>query len=289
MDRATANGGFPLPADSEPARTVRARHAECGTETRVRLPRVLPARAVRRVVCERCSVPFEATARDERRLLGAGLAWPRAAGRDGARRWATLALAGGLVVGGLLLIQGGDSGTPAGDPQAPAERAAEAGTAEVVDTTGGGRGDRSGDARLVSEATFTLALPAGWKRVPAEGGATFAAVAPGGEADATLWVERDAELDFATFEARSLGQLEQLAGSAEVVERTAGPTPQATIVRIAADAPAGAPRYEALLRAGPDGYWYYLATTVQPDASADALNGLELIRGSLIPEGAAGR
>ena len=40
-------------------------------------------------------------------------------------------------------------------------------------------------------------------------------------------------------------------------------------MRLAADAPPGAPAYEVTLRAsGP--YRYYLATTVQPDAPSEA-------------------
>ena len=63
------------------------------------------------------------------------------------------------------------------------------------------------------QSTFSLALPAGWHRVSAEGGATFAAAAIGGGGDATLWVERDPKLDFPAFEARSL----ELAACAEAV------------------------------------------------------------------------
>ena len=88
----------------------------------------------------------------------------------------------------------------------------------------------------------------------------------------TLWVERDAGLSFQEFEARSLDQLEALAGSARVVERVAAPTPEGTVVRLAADAPPNSPAYEVTLRAaGP--YRYYLATTVQPDASKGAVDG----------------
>ena len=42
---------------------------------------------------------------------------------------------------------------------------------------------------------------AGWKETAPSGGATFAAAAPGGEADVMLWIEQDPKLDFATFEA----------------------------------------------------------------------------------------
>ena len=62
-----------------------------------------------------------------------------------------------------------------------------------------------------------------------------------------------------------MAQLEALAGSANIVERVPAPTEEGTIVRLAADAPAGQPSYAVTLRvAGP--YRYYLATTVQPDA-----------------------
>jgi hypothetical protein len=61
------------------------------------------------------------------------------------------------------------------------------------------------------------------------------------------------------------------------------PTPEGTVVRIGAEAPPGQPVYEATLRvAGP--YRYYLGTTLQPDASAQAEDGVELIIGSLTPE-----
>ena len=76
--------------------------------------------------------------------------------------------------------------------------------------------------------------------------------------------------------------LKGLAGSARVVERVAAPTADGTIVHLAADAPAGSPQYEVTLRAGGP-YRYYLATTVQPDASDRAADGAELIHGSFQP------
>ena len=54
MDLADGNGGFPEPPAGEPVRAVRSSHLTCGTETRIRLPRQLPAEAVRRVVCDGC-------------------------------------------------------------------------------------------------------------------------------------------------------------------------------------------------------------------------------------------
>jgi hypothetical protein len=60
--RAGNNGGFPQPPAGEPHRVVRCSHPVCGTETRVRLPQALPERAIHRVVCDRCHVPFPAAA-----------------------------------------------------------------------------------------------------------------------------------------------------------------------------------------------------------------------------------
>ena len=110
------------------------------------------------------------------------------------------------------------------------------------------------------------------------------ATAPGGEADATLWIEEDPSLSFDQFVTRSRKQLEGLAGSAHEIERVAAPTPEESLVRLAADAPPGQPTYEVLLRiAGP--YRYYFATTLEPGASPEALDGVELITGSFSPEG----
>lgn len=208
--------------------------------------------------------------------------------RRSAWRLASLAVAALLVVAALNLVQGRDE-APA--PVADAASEGSVGPADdgtrVLDVTGApenGRVEAPGTAQFVSEGTYSLALPARWDRVEAQGGATFAAVAPGGAADATLWVERDPQLDFATFKARSVEQLEQLAGSARVVERATGPTREATVIRIAAEAPPAAPRYEVLLRSSGE-LWYYLATTVQPDAPSEAIEAVELLQGSLIPQG----
>ena len=83
-------------------------------------------------------------------------------------------------------------------------------------------------------------------------------------------------------QSRSLDQLRSLAGNAHVVDRVAAPTPDATVVTLAADAPAGQPQYEVTLRvAGP--FRYYLATTVESDASSDAAGGAALIHNSFVP------
>ena len=89
--------------------------------------------------------------------------------------------------------------------------------------------------------------------------------------------------DYPTFISQSLTQLETLAGSAQIVDRTPGPTPESTVVRLAADAPEGQPTYEVTLRvAGP--YRYYLATSVQPDAAPEVADEAELIFGTFTPE-----
>src|SRR5215207_2863423 len=182
------------------------------------------------------------------------------------------------------LVQGSDA--PEERPsssQAPA--GVESGGGGGAATAAGGAAEASGSsqgAELVKGASYTLALPHGWARTEADSGATFAASARHGGAEATLWVQRDPSLDFPQFEAQSLAQLRQVAGSAEVTDRTTAPTADGTLVTLAADPPAGAPTYEVTLRlAGP--YRYYLATTVEPNASRDAADGAELIHSSFVP------
>jgi len=306
-----ANGGFPEPPPGGIVRVVRAEHEACGHATRVRLPAQLAPAAVRRVVCQGCAETYdaphveevelvvpdpdatrtpvshnqamlpaalatsaaEAASAPRRRLLGLRLpappplpAWlkdPRSLGW----RLVSIPLAAAAVIGGLLLIQGDSNESPS--PFAGAVPAANESPAGQ-------------DASLVQESSFSLALPPRWKRTGATGGATFAATSPRGDADVTLWVERDPGLAFAEFETRSLKQLKSLAGSARVTERLAGSTPEGTVVRLAADAPAGSPAYEVTLRAaGP--YRYYLATTVQPDASRASVEGVGLVHGSFAP------
>lgn len=280
-----------MPPDELPARVVTSRHRACGGKTRVRLPDPVPARALRRVVCDRCAEPYETDAVTE----GDGAHEPATPGRPAApapagegrgqrlgerlraapvRRLAGLLVAAAAVVGILTLLQN-DAPAPAPDP-----------AATMPSATGENAGPNApDDAQLVTQSTFQVALPADWEETDATGGATYAAAARDGEADMSLWVERDPSLDFAGFEARSLAQLESLVGSAEVVERNPAPTPEGTSVRIAPAAPPeGAPDYEVLLRASGD-RWYYLATTVQPDAGPEARAALELIQGSFLPEG----
>ncbi len=141
----------------------------------------------------------------------------------------------------------------------------------------------SKNSELVRGSTYSVALPKGWERIEPTGDAAFAAMAADATADAQLWISEDPKLDFASFINLSMKQLESLAGSAEIIERIPGPTPETTVVRLAAEAPADQATYEVTLRAaGP--YRYYLATSVQPDASAEAAEGAELIVGSFTPE-----
>jgi hypothetical protein len=317
-----ANGGFPEPPTG-PVRVVAAHHDGCGEATCVRLPSVIPARAVKRLRCAGCEESYEtesveelgleepARARRRVRLSRAALpsltlpslglprpafampsrpsvslpSLPRLPWLDPAApfwRFATIPLAALAVIAVLMLLQRGENETsaPVDDQQASGAAPAAHGA-----SAGGKGGAASGQAELVRGASFSVALPPSWDRVRPQGGATFTVAAAGGDADATLWIERDPSLDFARFESRSLEQLRVLAGSARVVERVPAPTPDATIVRLAADAPPGQPEFEVTLRvSGP--YRYYLATTVQPDASRAAIEGAELIHGSFTPEAA---
>src|SRR5215218_5622778 len=267
-----SNGGFPEPVAGEPVRLVRCRHDACGTSTRVRVPRALPARAVRRVVCEGCRQRFVCEGVEE---VEAVVSSP------GGRLWKYLSIpvAAAAVISILILVQGSDGGPQEQPAPAPAPAPAE------VDSGGGGAAHGSGSsqgAELVKGASYTLALPNGWARTEATNGATFEASARDGGAEATLWVQRDPSLDLSQFEAQSLDRLRALAGSAHVTDRTVAPTADGTIVTLAADSPAGAPTYDVTLRLA-GAYRYYLATTVEPDASRDAADGAELIHSSFVP------
>jgi hypothetical protein len=287
VDPETTNGGFPEPPPGAPVRVVRAEHGACGAETRLRLPSQLPAAAVRRVVCQGCAQPYEAPVVEELELIdpdatsrGRLLSWLRDP-RSRTFRLASLGVGAAAVIGALALIQG-PGGSDDGDAGSPASAAA---AAEVTRDSGHQNGNAAADAAdLVRQSSFSLALPPGWQRANPPSGATFAAAGPGGEADVTLWVNRSPQLSFAEFEADSLSELRSLAGSAREVDRVTGPSAEDAIVTLAADAPAGSPRYEVTLRAsGP--YRYYLATTLQPDASAAAAGGVKLIQNSFVPTG----
>ena len=288
VDRASANGGFPVPPESESVRLVASHHDACAGETRVRLPAPLPSRAVRRVVCERCAEPYWPGRIDDlgieglsggRRLSLPSLPQP-------AWRWVSLPAAAAAVVVGLVLIQSDDDAGTAAPSPAFVQPTGDEASGRGNGNGGAGRAGVPGDARLVDESTFQLALPAGWSETAPSGGATFAAAAPEGDADVMLWIEQDPKLDFASFEARSLAQLESLAGSAGAVKRNLGPTPATTTSLLApTSAPPDAPNYEVLISGGPNDYWYYLATTSQPGAPAAALDGVKLIQGSFTPLG----
>ena len=301
-------------------RVISARHDGCSKTTRVRIPEALPARAVRRVRCSGCSQEFEtetieeleeAAGKPPRRRLPGGipgrlraalssvkmgnlptLPLQRIEPSGSAWRLLSVPAAAALVIGGLLVIQGSgsDPDSSAGAApvlQAPAGNAATpppSGIAATSATTGRGPAKHT---ELVQGSSYHLILPEGWEKVDPPGGATFAAVSADGDADVTLWIREDAKLDFLDFTERSREQLTSLTGSPpKTVEEVIAPTPEETIVRLAADAPPDAPQYGVLLRAaGP--YHYSLSSSLQPDASRDTLEELELISNSLTPEAGA--
>ena len=203
--------------------------------------------------------------------------------------WLGVPLAAAAVIAALILLQDGEDPSPTVTVGAPGTAAAPEASQAQGDgeaATGAPQGGAGGDSQFVTQPGFSLALPPGWEQTPAEGGAAFTAAAEDGTADATLWIERAPDLSFAEFETRSLEQLSSLTGNAEVVERIPAPTAAGTSVRLRADTPEGsgvsAPYDVTLRAAGP--YRYYLATSVQPDASAKAAEGADLIVGSFTPE-----
>ena len=92
-----------MPVAGEAIRLVRCRHQACGAETRVRLPGVLPAKVVRRVVCDGCRQPFECDY-----VLDGGVVAPGGLAPKLPRVWRYLSvpLAAAAVIGALRLIQG---------------------------------------------------------------------------------------------------------------------------------------------------------------------------------------
>lgn len=262
----------PANAAAAVAKPAVARPAVANPTVAKPAPQVAPPRSTRRFSIPKPSLPG---------LNPQGRIW----------RLASIPVAAIAVLGGLALLQGGGDDSPptravdsAATVEAPAAAASDGGRAEP--RAGAGKDSDSKAAKntkLVRGSSYSLALPAGWERIAASGGATFAAVAPDGVADATLWIEEDPKLDFPTFISQSLAQLEALAGSARIVERFPAPTPEDTIIRLAADAPAGQPSYEVTLRVA-GAFRYYLATSVQPDAAPEAAEGAELIAGSFTPE-----
>ena len=115
---------------------------------------------------------------------------------------------------------------PAPEPPPPAPRPPPATRAATSPQPGEPIAKASKDTEFVRESSFSLALPAGWERIEPPAGATFAAVAKDGSADATLWIKQDPKLDFPSFISQSLTQLETLAGSAQIVDRTPGADPR---------------------------------------------------------------
>jgi hypothetical protein len=288
------NGGFPSPTAGQAVRLVRARHDACGETTLIRVPRALTSRAIRLVACGHCGQEFEPgpvsdlgvlsparpTGKAHAEAAPAPLPTPAGSARPTLPEWWKAPVALAAVIGGLLLIQSLDGGVSSSPIAQTANRSAA--VAAATQSPAAAETKASPDARLVKGTNYTIALPAGWKATSPSGGATFSASAADGSADATLWVRNDPQLDFPTFEASSLAQLRSLAGAAHVAQRVSAPTPAATVVRLAADAPQGQPGYEVTLRlSGP--YRYYLSTTLQPGASADATKGVELLSNSLTP------
>jgi hypothetical protein len=248
----------------------------------VRLPRVLPAKVVRRVVCDGCREPFEcdevldmgviqpiSLARTQVRLTRTQV--PRRPFHPEGRAWRYLSVpvAAAAVIGAMTLIQG--SG---GSARQSASSAPPAALEPPFKSAAG--------PYVVDESIFALALPPGWHPTSPKNNAAFAAAPSEGGANATLWILLDPKLDLAAFESRSLAQLEALAGSAQIVDHVTAPTAEGPAVTLASNSGPGEPAHEVTLRvAGP--YRYYLATTVEPNAPREVVEGAALIHSSFVP------
>ena len=263
---------------------MRCEHDACGAQTLIRLPTALPLRAVRTVVCDGCRQPFACRRVEEveegprgggaRAGATVGGALRRPPGRLWA--WISVPIAALGVLALLTVLVGGDGDADDGPP-APAATAPGSDVAPASGTP-------------VRERGYAVTIPPGWRRSAPPEEASFAAEARDGSADATLWVSRDPGLSLGEFEAASLAQLRSAAGNARVLERAGGPSEDSTVVRLRADAPAGEGEsiaYEVTLRAS-GALRYYLATSVEPDASQRARLGAARLHESFAPEPAAG-
>ena len=226
--------------------------------------------------------------------------------RRGPRRFilaiGSLLVAVAAVIIALLLVQGGADKQTAGQISQSGGGAAQeqAATSEQRPSQppdqnrNGNGGDRGGaqdaegpsNARLIREPSFTLAIPPAWKRSNPPRGATFAAEAADGTADAALWVERNRDLSLREFETDSLRRLKRVARNVRVESRIPAPTDAGTVIRLRADAPAGGggrTDYEVTLHAaGP--FRYYLVTSTEPGAPRAVRGAVRLVHGSFIPE-----
>jgi hypothetical protein len=189
-------------------------------------------------------------------------------------RWAlpAAAVVAVLIVAGaaVLVLSGGDEET--GPEPAPL---AQSQPPSVIN-----------DPQFVEERGFSIALPDAWDRVKPPEGASFAAVSDDGLGEATLWVERDPDLDFDEFVDQSLAGLEGLGEDARVSDRVEGPTPETSIAVLEAEVPVDggvAGPYRVTLRAaGP--YRYYLATSIGAGAPPRLIAEAELLSTSFRPQ-----
>jgi hypothetical protein len=191
-----------------------------------------------------------------------------------ARRWGLPLLGAVLVLaiaGIAVLVLGGDDGAA---PE-PAPPLAQSEPPSVIS-----------DPQFVEERGFSIALPDTWRRVKPPEGASFAAVSDDGLGEATLWVDRDPDLDFDEFVDQSLAGLEGLGEDARVTDRVEGPTPETSIAVLEAEVPVDggvAGPYRVTLRAaGP--YRYYLATSIGAGAPPRLIADAELLSASFRPQ-----
>ena len=317
------NGGFPQPPAGEPYRVVRCSHTTCGSETRVRLPRGLPERAIHRVVCDACSVPYPAaaslagligspsgsTAASEPLAVAEPLGTVASPISTPLSPGAVSAPAGPLRPRARLRLPRPSlprrSGRARANPAAasrlwrwvsiPLALAAVVAGLTLIQSDEGNPAPAAveasnaadaGEAKFISQPGYSLALPDGWSKSEPPEGAVFAAQSDDGLADATLWIERDSKLSFDEFEQRSLAQLAEIGTDPRVVDRVEGPTIESTIVQLQADtegADGGSAPYRVTLRAAGP-YRLYFATAIQPGAAAKLRGDTELLHGSLRPE-----
>ena len=216
------------------------------------------------------TVLYEAQDRIAYALDGARFAAEDALDAIRERALLVAAALGAVVLAAVIALSvGGDGGT---------EAAAEPSASPVPAT--------AADPRPIDEAGFSISMPAGWERAEPPKGASFAAESADGLATSTLWAEKAPGLDFDAFTAQSMENLDEIGTHVRISDEVDGPSNAARITELRAEVPLDGgvdAAYQVVLRAaGP--YRYYLATSLQPGASAQLVADAELLGATFRPQ-----
>ena len=304
MDRATTNGGFPLPpAGRAGAACVDCHHAACDGDTRVRLPRrgALARRSPGRLSSDASSRTSPTRGRRgpcDQAAMPSSLPWRPARACPRCRRSRAVGRPALARPPGRRARRGRRSWSRSGRRRRrrhlrqPAARDRRRGQhRSAVRSARAATRRRPADGRAADQRIDLPARPAA--RLEADHARRAARRSPrsrpGGDG------RRDA-LDRGGPQARLRDVRGALARPAREPRRAApasssgtpGPRPETTLDHARAHLRSRrVPRTTRSCSARAGDYWYYLATTSQPGASAEATDGVDLVQGSFLPQGGA--